>query len=69
MNAVDVAGETRSDAGRPLLDEPVPRYAMVILVVGVVVPFMALLAAIPVAWGWGLSWLDIAIGIAFYLVS
>ena len=41
---------------------------MVILVVGVVVPFLALVAAIPVAWGWGLSWLDIA-SAAFYLVS
>jgi stearoyl-CoA desaturase (Delta-9 desaturase) len=62
-------GQTRSDTGRPLLDEPVPRYAMVVLVVGVVVPFIALLAAIPIAWGWGLSWLDIAIGVVFYFVS
>ena len=24
-------------------------------------PFLALLAAVPVAWGWGLSWLDVAL--------
>ena len=26
----------------------------------VVIPFVALIAAVPVAWGWGLSWLDVA---------
>jgi stearoyl-CoA desaturase (delta-9 desaturase) len=35
----------------------------------VVVPFLALLAAVPVAWGWGLSWLDVAIGLVLYLVA
>ncbi len=42
---------------------------MVVLAIGVVVPFLALLAAIPVAWGRGLSWLDITIALSFYLVS
>jgi stearoyl-CoA desaturase (delta-9 desaturase) len=54
---------------KSLLDEPVPTSAMVVLAVGVIVPFLALLAAIPVAWGWGLSWLDVAIAAVFYLVS
>ena len=35
----------------------------------VVVPFLAVLAAVPVAWGWGLSWIDVAIALVFYLVS
>jgi stearoyl-CoA desaturase (delta-9 desaturase) len=52
-----------------MLDEPVPRSAMVVLVVGVVVPFLALVAAVPLAWGRGLSWLDVALTIAFYFVS
>ena len=34
-----------------------------------IVPFLALLAAVPVAWGWGLAWTDVAIGVVFYLVS
>jgi stearoyl-CoA desaturase (delta-9 desaturase) len=33
------------------------------------VPFLALAAAIPVFWGWGVSWLDLAIGGAFFVVS
>jgi len=54
---------------RPLLQEPVPRSAIVVLAIGVAVPFAALLAAVPFAWGWGLSWVDAGIGLAFYLVS
>src|SRR5258705_12544899 len=56
-------------SGKPLLGQPAPRSAMVVLVIGVLVPFLALLAAVPVAWGWGLSWLDIAIAVVFYFVS
>jgi len=52
-----------------MLEEPVPRSAMVVLAVGVVVPFLALVAAVPIAWGWGLSWLDVAIGLVAYLVT
>jgi stearoyl-CoA desaturase (delta-9 desaturase) len=52
-----------------MLDQPPPRWAMGVLIVGVVVPFLALLAAVPIAWGWGLSWLDVLIAGVFYLVS
>jgi stearoyl-CoA desaturase (delta-9 desaturase) len=33
----------------------------------VLLPFVALIAAVPVMWGWGLHWLDVAIFIAFYV--
>ena len=35
----------------------------------VVVPFLALLAAVPVFWGWGLGWHDVLIALVFYWVS
>jgi stearoyl-CoA desaturase (delta-9 desaturase) len=35
----------------------------------VVIPFLAVCAAVPVAWGGWLSWTDVAIGAVFYLVS
>jgi stearoyl-CoA desaturase (Delta-9 desaturase) len=35
----------------------------------VVVPMLALLAAVPFAWGWGLGWRDVLIAITFYCVS
>jgi stearoyl-CoA desaturase (Delta-9 desaturase) len=35
----------------------------------VVVPFLAFLAAVPVAWGWGLSWTDVILFVVFYYLS
>jgi stearoyl-CoA desaturase (delta-9 desaturase) len=35
----------------------------------VVVPFLAFLAAIPVAWGWGLGWTDVILFVCFYYVA
>jgi len=54
----------------PIID-PVPKTGVeqVALLVFIVVPFLALLAAVPVAWGWGLSWRDIAIATVMYLVA
>ncbi len=34
-----------------------------------VLPLLALLAAVPLAWGWGLSWTDVAIAAVFYVIS
>ncbi|GGV21344.1 stearoyl-CoA 9-desaturase [Kitasatospora herbaricolor] len=33
------------------------------------VPFLALLAAVPVAWGWGVGWLDLVIATVMYFVA
>jgi stearoyl-CoA desaturase (delta-9 desaturase) len=33
------------------------------------IPFAVLAAAVPVFWGWGVSWLDLVIGAGFYVVS
>jgi stearoyl-CoA desaturase (delta-9 desaturase) len=41
----------------------------VIVKVFVVVPFLALCAAVPIAWGWGLTALDAALAATFYLVT
>lgn len=35
----------------------------------VIVPFLALAAAVPLAWGWGLGWHDVVIGLVFYVLS
>jgi stearoyl-CoA desaturase (delta-9 desaturase) len=35
----------------------------------IAVPFLALLAAVPVAWGWGLGWHDIVIAVVMYAVA
>jgi stearoyl-CoA desaturase (Delta-9 desaturase) len=33
------------------------------------IPFAALVAAVPMLWGWGLGWTDVGLAAAFYLVS
>jgi Fatty-acid desaturase len=35
----------------------------------VVVPFLAFLAAVPVAWGWGLGWTDVVLLVVFYSIG
>ena len=61
--------ETRPAAPRDLSDRlrhPVPHlfvYAFAI------VPAIALVAAVPLSWGWGLTWLDAGLAIGMYVVS
>lgn len=58
-----------TDRGKPMLEAPPSRWAIAAVAVGVAIPFLALLAAVPIAWGRGLSWLDVGLFAAFYLVS
>ncbi|RZQ63483.1 acyl-CoA desaturase [Amycolatopsis suaedae] len=36
---------------------------------GVILPLVALLVAVPFAWGWGLTWVDVGLFVFFYGVS
>ncbi|HEV7651218.1 MAG TPA: acyl-CoA desaturase [Actinophytocola sp.] len=54
---------------RPLHGVPrglAPQIGTYLFIVG---PFVALLVAIPLTWGWGLGWLDLALAAAFYTVT
>ncbi len=53
---------------QPLLIDRRPSWQQVTVYLFVVLPFLALLAAVPVAWGWGLGWRDLALAAAFYVV-
>jgi stearoyl-CoA desaturase (delta-9 desaturase) len=50
-------------------EEPMSRAQQVLVGIFVFVPMIALIAAIPFAWGWGLNWHDIVIGAVFYWTS
>src|SRR5919197_6375770 len=39
------------------------------LLLFITVPFLALVAAVPLAWGWGVSWLDIGMLVFFYYLG
>src|SRR5215831_720051 len=55
---------------RPDIDpEPASTFQRVLVAVFVGVPMLAIVAAIPVAWGWGLGWHDVIIAVAFYVFS
>ncbi len=54
---------------KPLTEGRPPTRELVALWIFVSVPFAALLAAVPVAWGGFLSWTDVALMFVFYVVS
>jgi len=54
---------------RPLTAEVKAGWEQLALYAFVIIPFLAVLAAVPVAWGWGLSWHDVVITAVFYIVS
>jgi len=55
---------------RPDIDQdPVPPFQRVLIGVFVAVPLLALAAAIPLLWGWGVGWHDLVLALAFYWVS
>ena len=55
---------------RPDLDEePTSRLQRFLVGLFVAVPLVALVAAIPLLWGWGLGWHDVVIALVFYWVS
>jgi stearoyl-CoA desaturase (delta-9 desaturase) len=49
--------------------EPNGSTARLAIAAFVVIPLLAVLAAAPLAWGWGLGWHDILIGGVFYVIS
>jgi stearoyl-CoA desaturase (Delta-9 desaturase) len=54
----------------PDIDEtPMTKAQQITVGVFVFAPMLALIAAIPFAWGWGLNWHDIVIAAVFYWVS
>ena len=56
-------------APRPLFDGPASRADQWMVRAFVAFPLLALVAAVPVAWGWGLSWLDLGLALGFYCLT
>ncbi|HEV2781615.1 MAG TPA: acyl-CoA desaturase [Actinophytocola sp.] len=68
--ATPTAPPERAPTGpKPILSGQQSRVEMVTIRAFLLIPFAVLVAAIPVFWGWGVSWLDLAIGAGFYVVS
>ncbi len=54
---------------RPLVEGRRTGGERLLIAVFVVVPLLALLVAVPLAWGWGLGWTDIGLAVFFYFFS
>jgi stearoyl-CoA desaturase (delta-9 desaturase) len=65
----DEATDTADTADGTLGGDRQSRTEQVLLGLFIVVPFLALVAAVPVAWGWGLGWVDVAIALVMYVVA
>jgi stearoyl-CoA desaturase (Delta-9 desaturase) len=61
---------TRSaGTARPILDGRRGIAPHIAVYVFVILPLLALVAAVPFAWGWGLTWVDVAIALVIYVAS
>ena len=52
-----------------MLDGRRPPFEAALVYAFTLIPMIALVAAVPLAWGWGLTWLDVGLAAGFYLVS
>src|SRR5262245_35152260 len=58
-----------SSGPKPLTTGRQPIGIIIALWLFVTIPFVALIAAIPVMWGWGLHWLDVLLFAVLYNVG
>ncbi|OZM84036.1 acyl-CoA desaturase [Pseudonocardia sp. MH-G8] len=56
-------------AAAPLIDGRKSVTEQALVVAFMIVPLLALAAAVPLAWGWGLTWLDVGLTLTFYFLT
>jgi stearoyl-CoA desaturase (delta-9 desaturase) len=61
--------ETSAGGSEPQVLPPLPTGKNLLVKLFVVVPFVAVGAAVPFAWGWGLSGLDVGLAMFFYFLT
>ncbi|MGW5055569.1 acyl-CoA desaturase [Actinokineospora sp. NPDC004072] len=60
---------TVSAGPKPLIEGQRNLATRIGVYVFVLLPFAALVAAVPLAWGWGLTWLDVVLAVFFFYFS
>ena len=61
--------EGRVSEAKPVLVDKRPSSEAALVYAFVLLPMLALVVAVPLAWGWGLSWLDAGLAAVFYLIT
>jgi stearoyl-CoA desaturase (delta-9 desaturase) len=59
-------GTGRHDGPEPMLAGEKSRTQLLLVKLFAIVPLLALVAAVPFAWGWGLGWVDVGLALGFY---
>ncbi|MDQ4036959.1 MAG: acyl-CoA desaturase [Actinomycetota bacterium] len=57
------------DRAQPIYSKTKGFWEQAVLYLFVIVPFVALLAAVPLLWGWGMGWLDLALLVGMFTIS
>ncbi|MGW5717967.1 acyl-CoA desaturase [Amycolatopsis sp. NPDC003865] len=60
---------TTRSAPKPLISHRRGTGEMLVLKTFLLVPFAALLVAVPLVWGWGMTWIDLILAAAFYVFA
>jgi stearoyl-CoA desaturase (delta-9 desaturase) len=60
---------TPTKGPKPVISGRRPSSVQFSVYLGVILPLLALVVAVPFAWGWGLSWVDVALFAVFYCIS
>jgi stearoyl-CoA desaturase (delta-9 desaturase) len=68
-STLDRASKAPSGGPKSMLDGRRHGWSQFSVYVFVIVPMLALVAAIPFAWGWGLDWLDVILAVGFFYLS
>jgi stearoyl-CoA desaturase (delta-9 desaturase) len=79
MTTTEITATPVAPAAPPAPARPAPRPDLdadkagtgekILIATFVVVPMLALIAAVPLAWGWGITWQTVVIAVVFYMVS
>jgi stearoyl-CoA desaturase (delta-9 desaturase) len=60
---------TRRPAPKPIISGQASKAELITIRAFLIIPFIALVAAVPLVWGWGIGWVDLAVAAALYTIS
>ncbi|HKN98138.1 MAG TPA: acyl-CoA desaturase [Pseudonocardiaceae bacterium] len=68
-STLDTHAQALTNGPKPVVSGRRHGWAQLAVYLFVAVPMIGLVAAIPFAWGWGLSWVDVVLAVVFFYVS
>jgi stearoyl-CoA desaturase (delta-9 desaturase) len=68
-STLDKASPAPPQGPKPITDGRRDNWSHLAVYLFVFIPMAALVAAVPLAWGWGLSWLDVVLAVVFFYIS